>query len=852
MRLAWRRQGPPPLRPLPMTSDTALLDEPTVDTVPARRERRWLGDLIGCLVVCLVVLAGYHDVAFGGKTFSSSAQTRGGALGGEACGTPNGVCEPVTYDDPRVDIVASAWQLEPWARINHSSLADREVPLWNDYEGAGLPLAANMQSAVFDPLLAALHLHPTLLVQDVMFLIGLALIGLGAYAAARSITLRPLAATAAGSVFGLSGWFFVYSNSHWFRTYLYLGFLVACVEWTLRSNRWLPVLLTGASIAGMVVIGMPEPTFMALVAAGVYSLIRVFSGPRVHDRWRAVGRLALGGVLGLALAAPLLVTFGEYLPLSQNTHAALAGKPPATDPKSYFLNWLMPKISPDVNRAMAGTRTWVGAGAFMLAVCALASPKALRKYVGWPIAALGALVAIQIYGGSLVAWTRVVPYWSQVLWPTFGTPIIAFCIALLAGIGVQAISDHALNRRLFVLLTIALVSVVIVAAMVTPRIIALAHDVKSRGGWPLALVVSVVVVVVVLLIRAPRLAAGIVTSAIIIELLLLAPSGFAAPRANPYPTRTWISFLQDRTASDGARVFSPDGLLFPDTAGVYGLRAPTMLDALYIERYWDYLSAFVAHGLVDRYLGTGPYEPATNVAGNQMFDLLGIRYVMYDDETGNAPPSWSGDQYQPVFRGDGVTVYENTHSAPRAFIVHRIARAASRSSSLAFLRKGERNLFPDRSIQVTNKDMRSIAVIESDAESVPAVEDCTDTGKGATVVEHSSDSVTLDVDTSCAGLLVLGDSYYPGWEARVNGDAARIYATDVALRGVAVPRGHSRVEFRYRPHSFRLGVAVFLAAIVAIISIALIAGFRSPWWQQRSERRSRVAALDPPPSPGRS
>ena len=833
-----------------MTSDTALLERPTVDAVPARRERRWLGDLIGCVVVCLVVLAGYHDVAFGGKTFSSSAQTPGGALGGEACGTANGACEPVTYDDPRVDLGASAWQLEPWAQINHSSLADRVVPLWNDYEGAGLPLAANMQSAVFDPLLAPLHLRPTVFVQDVMFLVGLALIGLGAYAAARSIGLGPLAATAAGSVFGLSGWFFVYSNSHWFRTYLYLGFLVACVEWTLRSNRWLPVLLTGASIAGMIVIGMPEPTFMALVAAGIYCLIRVFFGPRVHDRRRSVGRLALGGALGLALAAPLLVIFGEYLPLSQNTHAALGGKPPATDPKSYFLNWLMPKISPDANRAMAGTRTWVGAGAVMLAVCAFASPRALRKYVGWPIAALGALVALQIYGGGLVSWTRVLPYWSQVLWPTFGTPIIAFCIALLAGIGVQAISDRALNRRLFVLLTIAVLLVVMATAAGTSRIIALAHDVKSRGGWPLALVVSVVVVVVVLLIRTPRLAAGIVTSAIIIELLLLAPSGFAATRANPYPARTWISFLQSRTASDGARVFSPDGLLFPDTAGVYGLRAPTMLDALYIERYWDYLTAFVAHGLVDRYLGTGPYEPATNIAGNQMFDLLGIRYVMYDDETGNAPPSWSGDQYQRVFRGDGVTVYENTHAAPRAFVVHRVARVSSPSSALAFLRKGERNLFPDHSIQVTNKDMRSIAVIESDADSVPAVEDCSDTGKGATVVARSPDSVTLDVDTSCAGFLVLGDSYYPGWEARVNGDDARIYATDVALRGVAVPRGHSSVEFHYRPHSFRLGMVILLAGIVAVIAIALIAGYRSRWWQLRSERRSRGADFEQPPSPG--
>ena len=85
-----------------------------------------------------------------------------------------------------------------------------------------------------------------------------------------------------------------------------------------------------------------------------------------------------------------------------------------------------------------------------------------------------------------------------------------------------------------------------------------------------------------------------------------------------------------------------------------------MLDALYTQRYWDYLTTFIVHGLVDRFIGTGPTENAPNVAGNPMFDLLGIRYVLYADETGNRPPEWSGTQYRPVFESDGVTVYENT------------------------------------------------------------------------------------------------------------------------------------------------------------------------------------------------
>jgi hypothetical protein len=827
-----------------MTSDTALLERSAVSADAGRRNRRWLPDLIGCLVVCVVILVGYRDVAFGGRTFSASAQTPGAALGGTACGTPSGACRPTAYDDPRVDTGASAWQLEPWARINHSSLAQGQVPLWNDDEGAGLPLAANMQSAVFDPLLLPFHLHPTLLVQDLMFLLGLVLIGLGAYLAARMIGLRAIAATVSGSVFGLSGWFFVYSNSQWFRIYLYLGFLIAFIEWTLRSRRLLPVVLLGLSVGGMIVVGMPEPTFAALLAAGLYSAFRLFEGPRVHDRRRSLVRLAGGALLGAALAAPLLLPFREYLPLSQNTHSGLAGQPPPTDPKSYFLNWLMPQISPDVNRALAGTRTWVGAGAVLLALAALASPRVLRKHVGWPILGVGVLFTVQLYGGGLVSWTRVLPYWSQLQWPTFATPVIALCVALLAGIGVQAVSERDVRLGVWAALVAVLVVVLGAMAVRTDRVIALAHDVRARGGWPLAVAVAIVIVVAVAVVRTPRVAATIVAGAVIIELLLLAPSGFYAPREDPYPTRSWISYVQRRTDSDGARVFSPDGLLFPDTAGVYTVRAPTMLDALYVERYWDYISTFLAHGLVDRYLGTGPYEPATNVASNQMFDLLGIRYVLYEDSTGNAPPAGAPGQFRPAFRGDGVTVYENTHAAPRAFVVHTLQRVDDQHAALAALQRGEPDRFPDDAVQVTRKDMRSLAVVEADKDDAPPVEHCDASADQARVVARSPESLTLDVDTGCAGFLVLGDTYYPGWEATVNGRDAHVYATDLALRGIAVPGGHSRVEFRYRPESFRIGVVLFVGAIVAIVVISAVGVYRSPRRRARRDRRS-VATTEP-------
>ncbi len=199
---------------------------------------------------------------------------------------------------------------------------------------------------------------------------------------------------------------------------------------------------------------MPELTFITGVAVAVYVGGRLVVGPRVHTRPLALVLLAAGGTLGAALAAPALLPFAEYVPRSFNYHsAALGSHTPATLSPGELLNWLMPKISPTKTVSYAGTTNWVGLGAAMLALAGVTSRRSMRRYLGWPIVAFGAVVALQVYGGVLVDWVRFLPLWSVANWSEFATPIVAFAIALLAGIGVQTLLDGSLHRRAFRLRT---------------------------------------------------------------------------------------------------------------------------------------------------------------------------------------------------------------------------------------------------------------------------------------------------------------------------------------------------------------------------------------------------------------
>src|SRR5207253_2135464 len=69
------------------------------------------------------------------------------------------------------------------------------------------------------------------------------------------------------------------------------------------------------------------------------------------------------------------------------------------------------------------------------------------------------------------------------------------------------------------------------------------------------------------------------------------------------------------------------------------------------------------------------------------------------------------------------------------------------------------------------------------------------------ITSYSENRVTMDVDSARPGVAVLHDLYYPGWEARVDGEARPVLHTNILFRGVEVPAGHHVVSFEFHPLS---------------------------------------------------
>jgi hypothetical protein len=92
----------------------------------------------------------------------------------------------------------------------------------------------------------------------------------------------------------------------------------------------------------------------------------------------------------------------------------------------------------------------------------------------------------------------------------------------------------------------------------------------------------------------------------------------------------------------------------------------------------------------------------------------------------------------------------------------------------------------------------------------------------ARIDRYENQAVTVQVSLNHSGILVLADSYYPGWNAYVNGRQEKIYRANLFFRAVPLSAGTHTVEFRYEPRSFAIGRAVSIVTLSLIVAVSML------------------------------
>jgi hypothetical protein len=695
-------------------------------------------------------------------------------------------------------------QAYSWLRFWVNSIRHGELPLWDPFAFAGHSFIGEMQTAAFYPLHLFLALFPLNrhgMISPALYHIwwaGAHLLGACfLFLLARELGLSRFAAFTAGICFSLGGF-------------------VARLGWPdmLESSIWLPLiflfllralrgpdnrqLLREASFGGLA-LGM------SILAGGFHVVIMQAlvvvsaacfygAGGAIVDspsrRWRKAG-LAAGtfAIVGLLAGAIQLIPSMEYSARAIRFLGADGGLP-ANDkiPYQFLSDSLSPHgivalLLPTAFNGNIGFREvinpYMGVFPLLLAVIGIR-----RNWAHpWVRYLTGLAVAALLYSFGPFSWLNGVLYAIvPKLWMAREAPrilyLLDFALALAAAFGIETLFTQGkqaswalLNQILFALV------IACAACLLVPAIFG-KPEISPWIGLSIVLIFCSYGLFRWILHGNRRPFAKV----LVVGLILFDLSAFDWTALNIMDVRkNGVDHLQRNLSLEGVNRFldaqrKPQAAPFrvqvdavdrkPNIGDLFGIQSP---DGGAVTLPADY----------------------TGIAGNR--DLLNVRYVV--------KPASAQDP-GPVYRDSAWKVYENPGALPRAWLVHELVVSAPAgppaydASSTALLNGG------------INETIEPAVHPEQE---------------GVVFSSYRAQRLELTVRAQSRAMLVLSETFYPGWRATVNGASQRIYKVDGDLRGVVVPRGDSTIVLEYRPLSVYAGALLTILACAAAVAFTRIA-----------------------------
>lgn len=131
-------------------------------------------------------------------------------------------------------------------------------------------------------------------------------------------------------------------------------------------------------------------------------------------------------------------------------------------------------------------------------------------------------------------------------------------------------------------------------------------------------------------------------------------------------------------------------------------------------------------------------------------------------------------------------------------------------------------------------NVRDTAIVDKKFESVIKFLPAPDTTATIKLVENHNDTIDYAFSSKTNQFAVFSEVYYDkGWDAYIDGTKTAYCKTDYILRGMSVPAGDHKIEFRFEPAVYRLGntVTVWSCIIAYLLLIAALA----IEWKNRSK-----------------
>jgi Bacterial membrane protein YfhO len=688
---------------------------------------------------------------------------------------------------------------EPWLIYARRQVERGMFPLWNVHSFTGAPFLGNFQSALLFPFNELAYVVPIRTALGLAAILKLATAGLSMYWMLRVFSLEPMAATAGALAFMLNGSIIAWLGWPNTNVVIWIPLLIGLTTQlretgACRYAGWL-ALVVGVQFLG----GHPETSFFILVLTGCYALFGA-PGPGVM---RFVIQSATAAGIGGLIAAVQILPFFHYLASSsavlfrQQTHfvwvlpvrAIIALFIP-----NYFGNPTSGNFWGPINfNAISGS---VGMLPWILMPCALLGGWDRREVKFFLGAAI--FIGLAVYNGRPVPWLlSKLPGFSLAV-NMFSLIVLPFCLAALCGFGMQILLRPPLDRRLRMIRGIELLFLlllVIVACYLIADVRTILHQglaiyvALQSGAFVILLALGTGISISALQRGANETKLGMGLLAIeLLNLLLLAFSYNPVIRSKQfYPTTPALKFLQ---AEHGLfRVH----LTVPNVGAVYGLSDVSGYDAMtprYLEQLVEPPGALLKTG-GGKLLFNEHWIP-------QLFNLLNLKYILVAPGSASPAPG-----FRLVYDGADGRIYQNMSVFPRVFLVPVARTCLDDAAALALIRSGK-------------IDLRREVIISGCRQLISGVSP----SGNLTVEQYGPQRIDVRARVENPAFLVLTDTYDSDWCVWLDNRPVPLLRADYAFRAVALGPGTHKIQFRYRPLTVVVGLALSIIGLIS--SVVLI------------------------------
>ena len=682
-------------------------------------------------------------------------------------------------------------QILPWMEEEARQLRQGKLALWDMHHWSGQSLIGQDQPGVLFPLNWLLwampldHGHISLFAANWYFVLIHYFAALFAYLLARDLGLSAFASVCVGVSFGLSGFM---GNVDWPQMlnggmFAPLVFLYALRA--LGGKRPVFSMAVAGTVEGFSMWSGHHqlPTFTLLGVAFLLIFYVVLRGLRVREA------VLLGGIcvaFTMLAGAPQLLPSYEYWSRglrwvgSQNP-VGWHDKVPyivfnlfSFNPVS-LINFVLPAWQP------IGT-PFVGVAILALAMIAVAwggSDRRVGPFVGLGVAGLiFSLGSHSVFHGALYS---ALPLIDKSRNAGFAVFLVDLALAVLAGLGI----DFLLTRKEEIRATLRKTGVILVGcgaaifALVAARAIFQGDKVIDYPAFAMLALSSVALGVVLMAWRSGRLPAIALQVAILA--IVLYDIGNVTGQHFPHREQNW-RYVDQLSSHD-------------DLAGF--LRSRPGLFRI------DKNSDDISYNFGDWY-GVDEYEGYAGITENifgvafapHVHEMVGVAY-----DLAKARRNTDADE---VFHGRaGVNIYRVPDPFPRAWTVHTARKVAAQQDRGAHF-------------DVPREQLESSTFVTAEP---PQLTTC-GARDSLAVQELNATEFRIEANMACRGMVILANTFFPGWRAEVDGQTARVWEAYTFLTGVVVDAGAHHVRMFYRPDSFYWGCALAGAAALGLLFLS--------------------------------